>query len=186
MSSIFDGLTFTMEEAEQAIEDGKRKRERSDPRICVCGHNARSHTSEAVNNPTHASWRAQGKFYCVPGKQECPCKKFVPVLTSSDPRKFIYKTDGPGARHALAKGIAAAQKVERIKLQWTEGAVCERCKRSASEVRLTPVALGHDLFESSEPTIYNTLLCDDDRRAVYDMAVEEFNQRIKARSQNSE
>lgn len=187
MTSVFDRLTFTPEEVEAAIEAGKKKRAKSDPRICACGHNARSHTSESINNSNHKWNRDNGMFECTPGQQKCPCQKFTEVMTATDPRKFVFKTDGPGASHALSKGVQASSKIPGVRVQWSETTTCDGiCKRSVSEVHVTPVALRDDLFESDEPTSRNVLLCDDCRMATYNTAVKNLTERNQERQATHE
>jgi hypothetical protein len=175
MDTIFDRLGTTPEELHAGVVKAKQASKERDGRICICGHPAKCHTSEAGEaSAVHFAMKASGRNKCFPGRQSCPCRKFVGVLIASDVRKFMHRTTGPGPGHALTKGIDSGAQ-SHISMSWTENAVCELCKRS--DVVLTAVSLDNTLFESNDATPINYLLCAEDRMNVYNKAVANLQQR---------
>lgn len=137
----------------------KAKPER-DGRICVCGHGAKNHGAverEYFNMPLEDV--PQGSVACSVGRHQCACTKFFPVLVSGDNRRFMSKTVGPGADHALARGVGNALNAG-VSVIWREGLACGKCQ--AEGVSLQPVAV---MIRHGQPTIarrsaeYNYLLC---------------------------
>jgi len=144
---------FSMEDVKNKIE---QKQDKSlDRRICKCGHGARSHTSES-NTPIHETLKATGRFACFTARMECPCQKFEPVMTTSDVRKFVCKTEGPAEAHALAKGALKGWETGAT-VEWIPGVLCDGCK--GESLALYPIAIGPGGTESYTPTATNVLLC---------------------------
>lgn len=155
-------MNFNMifdEEAVNASNAAAKAARIGDRRICICGHNARSHASQAgEDSPLHDLFAARGTETCTPGRQQCPCKEFRAVAETSNVRLFIFKSSGSYANHALTKGIAQAK---------TKGASvgpigdwsCDSCKRL--DVPVGPVGLNTVKRETNNPAEYNLLLCGD-------------------------
>lgn len=164
-------MTFNMEidpEAVQASLDKEKKRRSADPRICVCGHNARSHGSQAVVGGLVELFNQSGKEMCSAGRQACPCIGFEAVATCADVRIFIFKTTGSYAGHALQKGILAAQKRGKDVAPIGDW-VCKSCGDGAPEGKTVgPVAIGLGRTEVERPAEVNMLLCQD---CVYKLRV---------------
>lgn len=157
---VLENWGISDEEVEAALaETTQRKR---DNRVCACGHPAKAHTSES-DSDYHRTLKAAGRSECRPTRIACPCAKFLPVIIASDVRKFSYKTDGIGPRHALSKGITSATKAG-IDLQWAPGVHCARCKLEG--VVLYPVSLDRDMKEADRATPINVLLCGPCRDGV--------------------
>lgn len=152
-----DLFDFSMKDVKNQLEIDRLKRDetKKDPRICKCGHPARSHTTES-NNDFHRQLAAAGHFRCNPGRQQCPCKKFEAVMQTSDVRKFIFKTEGPAEQHALARG---AMKIweKGGQVDWIPGVSCDRCKTMG--VKLTPIPLNGAGEIMTRPSAINVLLC---------------------------
>jgi len=150
-------FAFSMEEAKRQNELAQITRDRSkkDPRICKCGHGAKAHTSES-DSEAHAALRASGRFACNPARLRCPCKKFEPVMTTGDVRKFIAKTEGPAELHALARGVLSCWE-KGIAVEWIPGTLCDGCQGQG--LLLYPIAIGPGGTESYKPTAINVLLC---------------------------
>jgi hypothetical protein len=146
-----------MDDVKSQLEIAKLRRMETnkDPRICKCGHAARCHTSES-DRETHRTLRAVGRFACFVGRQTCPCQKFEPVMTTSDIRKFIFKTEGPAESHALARGAMKAWELG-VTVEWIPGTSCDMCQGQG--LALFPLALGPGGTEAHEPTATNVLLC---------------------------
>lgn len=155
----FDGLDFGLEEVEQVRENQDERRWVKDPRVCSCGHGIVRHKFVESRN----AW------VCEPARMSCPCKQKEPVLEVQDTRDFLSKTRGHGASHALALGIAIAQKKDHW-VRWTVDKVCFICKNP--EERPTIVSLkrvGDSLVECfEEPGPFNALMCQKCRQDLKD------------------
>ena len=159
------GMTFNMILDPEAIAASlaKSKAERTpDRRICTCGHNARSHASQAVDgSPLNDLFKARGVETCTPGRQQCPCQVFEGVATCSDVRLFVFKTSGAFADHALTKGVQAAM-TKGLNPQPVGDWTCRSCKRGQVEgVPVGPVPISAQRRELAGPAPYNLLLCSD-------------------------
>lgn len=152
---------FTAEEALKALGDASANA-RSDRRVCKCGHAARFHASES----TRADMQELAKLghnRCTPGRQLCPCDNFAPVMIVADVRRFMARTDGPGAQHALAKGAITTWN-KGDKAVWMDHVECDGCHRN--DVHLTPVAYTDRYTEATYPTKHNMLVCADCRQRI--------------------
>lgn len=141
-----EAMGLTLDEVEKVDEElrSETRRKDRDPRICLCGHPIARHT--VVN----------GAVYCKPTRMECPCKNVRPVLEADDVRKFLRKTSGSGALHALTLGILAhAQEGKSVK--WTVDLVCDRCKTADENV--VPAAVTQQGRATNVPIGYDALLC---------------------------
>ena len=147
-------FAFTAEEAIAVLEAAKTMA-RSDRRVCKCGHAARFHISESTSQDMR-DLAALGHNRCAPGRQVCPCAKFEAVMVVGDVRRFMARTDGPGAKHALAKGAMTTWKIGG-KADWIEGVACDLC--GAEAVHLTPIAYTERYEEATYPTAHNKLVC---------------------------
>jgi hypothetical protein len=169
--SLDDVLSFPLSESEEVIEKG----DVYDGLICSCGHAWKYHKAEFG--------------YCHPGRQDCRCNEFIPVLKVSDTRYFMRKSQGNGKLHALSLGIAAARlskpegelkeeptedsKPRRAKLpvemKWNLDICCMKCRSVDVGLSPTMVSLqGQIVYEpeviyADDPgkKIFNLLLCDD-------------------------
>lgn len=147
-------FAFSMEEIAEELEKSRAKKETH--QICKCGHQAGRHTSEG-NSAIHRELRASGHFHCTVGRYTCPCKKFEPVMETKDARRFTYKTEGAGAKHALSKGAFRTWEAG-IEVHWIDGVSCDGCK--AQGIALHPVALTANGLISDRATERNYLVCD--------------------------
>jgi len=83
--------------------------------ICSCGHPEGRHYIDADS----AS--------CRPNAMDCSCSEYIPTLKVSDLRPFLQKSTGPGADHALIKGLTSAF-MKDITAEWMgTGMDCKRC-----------------------------------------------------------
>lgn len=151
-------FSFTVEEAAAELETVKVLG-RSDRRVCKCGHAARFHISESTSKEMQ-ELAALGHNRCAPGRQVCPCTTFEAVMVASDVRRFMARTDGPGAKHALAKGAMTTWKAGGT-ADWIPGVACDSC--GAQGVHLTPIAYTPHFVEAAYPTAHNKLMCADCR-----------------------
>lgn len=145
-------MGLSVEDVDRADAELIEKRKRAvDRQVCVCGHGSARHTV------------VHGIVMCKPARMECPCKKLRPVLAVQDTRKFIRKTDGGGAEHALVRGmresIAAGKSVE-----WIVDLVCDRCKTASANI--VPVPVTQNGIARPYATGYDALLCPECRVEV--------------------
>ena len=85
-----------------------------DQRVCICGHPMARHaptdrhikSTDEDGKETIFTTHTGG---CQPSKMSCPCAQERVVLTASDIRPFLRKTQGGGRAHALMRGIAALE-----------------------------------------------------------------------------
>ncbi len=142
-------LGITAEEAVETDERLTRKPSR-DKRVCLCGHAVNKHSTDA------------GLVICVPSRYNCPCKNIRPVIEVEDTRLFLRKTSGPGAEHALTRGLAASFSADKG-VEWLETPKCDKCgieATPAGDVKINPVAVTEFRSISYEATGYDALLCD--------------------------
>lgn len=137
-----------------------------DGRICVCGHGARNHgaTAREYFNAEITDVPA-GSVACSVGRHQCKCEQFIAVLETSDNRRFMSRTIGPGADHALARGVNNALNAGAA-VRWREGIVCGKCGQSG---KLLPVAIRvgpNGAVIARETTEHNYLLCADCREQL--------------------
>lgn len=147
-------LGTSAEEIEESRRTGlvSAKREKSDRRICVCGHRVGAHTEVA------------GVTFCKPARMECPCKKCRPVLEVEDTRMFIRATVGGGPLHALSQGLYSSLEKGK-KARWIIDFKCDRCGED-SDKPLSAVPVTQNGIATTYPTGYDALLCDDCRVKV--------------------
>jgi len=144
-------------DVEKFVEKRKVKGRR-DQRVCVCGHGGNAHYALDGSN-TSVDELVQGQVGCQAGRVPCLCNQFKWVLTIPDVRSFIQKTEGPGERHALAKGLMSSF-ARGYRPTWREGIACFWCKKSPEEVgALIPIAYNERGGESARSTAENRLHC---------------------------
>ena len=161
MTDIRNNMIF--DEAEIEVSLAKSKVSKADPRICVCGHNARSHASQGVeDSPLRDLFESRGVEACSPARQTCPCNAFRAVAESDNVRLFIFKTTGAYNSHALNKGISAAIK-KGVDVRQIGDWACDACQRTLAvdNVKVGPVPLDSRQREVFAPGEYNLLLCGD-------------------------
>lgn len=154
-------LVDDSENANQALEEERAKRS-PDPRICICGHNARSHGSQAVKgSESHKLFELRGIESCAPGRQECPCVGFREVAKCDNVRLFIFKTNGSYAKHALYKGIQQAL-AKGVDITQTGEWNCDACLGGAAEGKsVGPVPVNDLRQETDGPAPHTLLLCSE-------------------------
>jgi hypothetical protein len=143
-----DFFDFSEEEAEEAAEKMEQISGRKDGRICICGHSKTRHTMFNT-----------GVINCTVGKQSCPCMKVRLVVECDDNRKFMRKTEGAGALHALSQGILGAVKAG-LEVKWLVEQKCDKCAR-VDKVSPVPVTQNGQIVDYA--TGYDLLLCRDCR-----------------------
>lgn len=144
------GITTDDVDASDAELIEKRKYQ-VDREICLCGHSMSKHT--VIN----------GIVFCKPSRMECPCKRARPVLVAQDVRKFIRKTEGGGAAHALTRAIRESAAAEKS-VEWIIDLKCDRC--GAANNNVVPVPVTQNGIARSHATGYDALLCPDCRAEV--------------------
>lgn len=154
MTNIFD---LTPEEAKAILDevDATRGASARDKRVCICGHSAGAHAEFSRDNARRREAEV-GYATCKPSRQNCPCKKFVPVLVASNVRKFMRKTVGGGKLHALGLGV-----IESIsagcEIEWLDaGKICWKCGTTEG---VRPVALEVNGIQVDRPSEHNAILC---------------------------
>jgi hypothetical protein len=152
-------LGISDEELDAALQKRVASAQKSDSRVCVCGHPARCHTELA---PEH------GQNICAQTRMVCPCDKFMPVVRVSDVRRFRYKTSGPSEEHALSLGLRQTR-IKGGEVELLDTWVCRFCQTQTEG--LVPVAYrldqnGNLLGESTAPTRANALVCVDCRTRI--------------------
>lgn len=150
MVNPFDVLSFSRDEAKEALEKIQANPTGRESGICLCGHPKSKHIASAVG------------YVCSPGKQFCPCKKLRVVAESPNLRPFMFKTTGGGVLHALSKGLSKAVELD-VEVEWLTDAICDRCSKEGS---VAPVPVSQRGFEVEEPTGYDVLLCNSCRFGV--------------------
>lgn len=145
---ILADMGIDLDEAIEIDQKLQAKKPR-DRRICLCGHGVVRHSDE------------YGKVQCRANKWNCKCKEIRPVLVVEDTRLFMRKTEGPGAFHALNRGILSAS-AKGHEMDWIEGAlVCDKCESSEARVTVVPVTMSGVIQDTD--TGYNAFLCDECR-----------------------
>lgn len=152
MTNARDALAMLGINADEAVEVDKTltRKPSSDKRICLCGHGVSKHSSDA------------GVVQCIPARWYCPCKNIRPVIEVEDTRLFLRKTSGPGAEHALTRGMAALYSADKG-VEWIIDIKCDKCgieATPAGDVRITPVAVTEYKTVAYEATGFDALLCD--------------------------
>jgi hypothetical protein len=144
------GITTDDVDASDAELIEKRKYQ-VDREICLCGHSMGRHTITS------------GIVLCKPARMECPCKKARPVLVTQDVRKFIRKTEGAGAAHALTRAMRETAALGKS-VEWIIDLKCDRC--GAANNNVVPVPVTQNGIARSYATGYDALLCPDCRVEV--------------------
>lgn len=145
---ILADMGIDLEEAIE-IDQMLQNRQRRDRRICLCGHAVVRHADEF------------GRVQCRANKWNCKCRVIQPVLEVQDTRLFMRKTEGPGAFHALNRGIISAS-AKGHEMEWIDGAlVCHKCGTTDSKVTVVPVTQT-GLVQDTD-TGFNAFLCDECR-----------------------
>lgn len=166
MSNPLDEIDVSENDVAESV-DKKVKMPRNGG-ICVCGHSYNSHTENVPpgHNRIHDNARATRKPICKPSKHTCPCREYQEVLTTSDSRDFRRTTIGPGAEHALIRGIGLAIK-NGTEVKWADGLQCVKCHTPKSkETPLAPVAYDLKWYEAKKPTDMNVLICKNCRDTI--------------------
>lgn len=148
-SGIWGSLGLTPEEIESVYKATEKVDRAKDARVCICGHGATRHK------------QAYGVSRCQPGRQSCSCAQLQVVLHASDLRSFMCRTTGPGAEHALVKGIAGSERLAEktgipLEIDWVVEVKCQRC---GSEDGVVPAAITSGGFVSDGPERLNVLSC---------------------------
>ena len=148
-----EAMGISLEEALNADEEVKNHIQRGerDGRVCLCGHPVARHTVIG------------GVVYCKPSRMECPCKKTRPVLESNDTRKFLRRTVGAGAMHALTLGIVSAIQSGKS-AEWVVDLKCDRC--GADDANVVPVPVTQTGRAATYATGFDALLCPQCRVEV--------------------
>lgn len=138
-----DVMGIDVHEVTEYNERVKREKIRTDKRVCVCGHGMGQHRAH------------HGHMRCEVAKHLCDCQHPEAVLEVQDLRLFQFRTDGPSARHALARGIAESARREK-EVRWIVDPMCQKCQVHDGRT-VAPVKV------SSER---NVLLCEDCRASL--------------------
>lgn len=155
----FEALGWSEEDAEKVSEAIKEPSvPRKDPRVCLCGHPARAHSTEGITDLARG-FASRGFNHCRFARMKCPCAGFVEIGTSSDVRVFTFKTAGPDKDHALLKGIKKAQDAG-AEFEWTDlsKTACLKCGATSGARHI--VALDSTGHVSPVPEAHNLFLCD--------------------------
>lgn len=102
-----------VEEIIAGLEETRLANER-DRRVCMCGHPVARHKE------------LRGQIRCQPSRMACKCSDCVPAVEVSNTRFFLRKTTGPGAQHALARGLLAAAQAG-VEIRWLVDVTCSAC-----------------------------------------------------------
>lgn len=98
--------------------------------VCLCGHSLKCHKPKAIVP------------YCLPGRRQCHCSLFNPVLETTNLRVFKRFSKGNGTLHALSQGIRALMEKGGT-YKWLDGACfCYKCKRA--DVKILPALVTKD------------------------------------------
>lgn len=147
--SLFSVFDFTGEDVDRVADEAKETKAKS-KLICICGH----------ADGFHSFMETLGRDTCGANKSNCECMKKRLVLSCQDTRLFLRKTTGPGAHHALAQGIRAAEKAGHV-LEWIGEPTCDPC---GSKVDLSPCPVSERGVILYEDKGINALLCAECRR----------------------
>ncbi len=129
-----------------AIEEEMKNQSRRDPRICMCGHPMSRHSTDA------------GVGLCSLPKSTCNCKFPTPALKVGDTRLFLRSTTGPGAEHALTRGIIALALAGK-EAEWLVPVECNKCK--TTDGKIIPVPLTDAMTVAYDSANRNFLLCEE-------------------------
>lgn len=132
---------------------------KKDPRICVCGHPARAHSSEGVTADA-VEKRKYNQHVCRYARMACPCAKFIEVVKCDDVRLFTFRTSGIDANHALFKGVSRAKEKD-VEFEWSDLSLtaCVECGITTGPRHI--VALNDRGRVSRDPGAFNVFLCQD-------------------------
>lgn len=147
-------MGMSLEEAQQARDLGfvAPSRQKTDRRICACGHRVSAHTEVA------------GVTFCKPTRMECPCKKCRPVMEVENTRYFIRATHGGGALHALSQGLVNLAE-EGKGAKWIIDLKCDRCGTTTDGPPI-PVPVTQNGIAVDYATGFDALLCPTCRTEV--------------------
>jgi hypothetical protein len=144
------------------ILDSSRKKMAGgvDRRICICGHAMDRHKN-GQNVPILRSIDPSGYFQCKPNVMECNCKNCIPIISVSDTRWFLKKTEGSGELHALTRGILALSKIEGHYIEWLIEPQCRLCGVVGGEHQIAPTLFTKEgiIKHSSESDGYDDFSC---------------------------
>lgn len=135
---------ISMEQMDEYMESVKMGFRNPDRYICICGHQMARHES------------SNGISSCVVSRSWCACTEPIAVLDPETVNPFRFSTSGYGRKHALAKGIYALLKCEKL-ADWLIEVACFRCNNS--EVQVVPVALNASMRITLSSGTRNALLC---------------------------
>lgn len=144
-----------------------------DRRICMCGHSVDRHkdpNSLDSNGKPMAILRTNnpdGPFMCQPNAMSCLCKKVIPVLSVSNPKYFLKKTDGHGELHALIRGMRGLSKVEGHTMEWIIEPQCRICGCTGASEKIVPATftVHGELKKSHGSDGYDAFVCEKCRLA---------------------
>jgi hypothetical protein len=155
-------MGITPEEVQAAVEKSKNER-KADPRVCACGHGARSHSSNARReNLLQMSLKENGEDRCIPGRQACLCSGFREVVNTDDIRIFKFRTTGAYDLHAISKGIAKCV-TTGVRVEASIPWQCDFCDRTDS-VGMVPITKAAK--EAEAPGYKNFLMCPEHVRLL--------------------
>jgi len=136
----------------EGIKNGTLRRGRAGQtrEVCVCGHSIGHHTFV----------ESREVWSCSPGMTRCSCQSPRAVLVATNLRMFMFSTEGPGALHALGKGMVASI-AEGESFNWIENpALCDKCLGTLTAeggVFPTPLAESSGFVMGTSP--HNRILC---------------------------
>lgn len=131
-----------------------------DGRICVCGHGAKCHGAiERQYFDTPLEDVPAGSMSCTAGRHRCECSQFFAVLETTDTRRFMSKTVGPGMEHALGRGLSNAL-TAGVPVVWREGLTCGKCQVETHGLLPVAIQVGPSGPRiARETAAYNYMLC---------------------------
>jgi hypothetical protein len=128
---------------------GERAR---DGRICLCGHPVTRHRTVEIPG-------RDDEVHCRPGRTVCLCKRVTPAIEVRDTRLFLAKTEGPGRRHALLRGLALLAAKYPDEDVTPEELVVFACGACGSGERVVPIAVDRQGRVSAKTERVNGLAC---------------------------
>lgn len=144
------------------ILDNSRKKMAGgvDRRICICGHAMDRHKN-GQDVPILRSIDPSARFQCKPNVMECDCKNCIPVISVSDTRWFLKKTEGSGELHAFTRGILAISKITGHFIEWLIEPQCRLCGAKGDEHLLAPTLFTKEgaIKRSSQSDGYDDFSC---------------------------
>lgn len=156
MSELFSAFDFDEGEVKEINRVYSKDQGIREPRVCICGHTMKGH---------RANISAPGETQCRVTKVYCPCIAARPVISVSDTRYFVRNTIGNGARHALMRGIEAAQSNDKkeVEIEWLIDLKCDEDGCGKTE-GLTVVNLTvHGIVLPDRPAEFSVFLCKECR-----------------------